>query len=91
MKLRLLKKYFYIAFIVTTFLGTFHHHHDAQQHNDCQVCTIQSNIADGDTPVETRYYTKLDVNLEAILSELSNLHPNRYSNPLNARAPPKFS
>lgn len=91
MKLGLFKKYFYIVFIVATFLGTFHHHHDVLAHTDCQVCTLHSNIADGDTPFETVYFTKLNIQLEVIISELSNLHPNTPTNPLNTRAPPKFS
>lgn len=90
MKLGLLKRYFYIAFIVATFLGTFHQHNDFLQHSDCQVCSIESNIADGDTPVQTIYFTKLDIPLEAILLEPSNLHPNQQANLLNARAPPKL-
>ena len=91
MKLGLLKRYFSITFIVAMFLGTFHYHQDVHQHSDCQVCTIQSNIVDGDTPVETIYFTKLDIHTEAIPSELLYLHINNTTYNLHARAPPKIS
>jgi len=91
MSLKLGRKYFSIIFIVAMFMGAFHHHNDLKQHNDCQVCTIQTNIANGDLPTESVYFTSLEIIREAISTKLTNICQNRPQNQLNARAPPKIS
>jgi len=91
MRLKLSRKYFSIVFILAIFMGVFHHHHDLKQHNDCQICTIQSNMANTDVPTDTVYITSLDIFHETIVTKIINLHSNKTHNQLQARAPPKIS
>jgi len=72
-------------------MGSFHHHDTLDGHNDCQVCTLQHNLASGDTPQETSYITSLDIISETIIS--TNFQVLTYENfsYLQARAPPFFS
>jgi len=88
---RFFKKYLSIIFIIATFIGVFHHHSDLKQHNDCKICTIQSSIANADTPVDVVYITNLDLFYDSIVSPLQNLHVKKISYQLQARAPPKIS
>jgi flagellar basal body rod protein FlgB len=74
-----------------TLLGAMHHHNDLKQHNNCQVCTIQANIANADTPVDVVYLTQLDIYSESIVAELKNLHAQKPTTHLFPRAPPFFS
>jgi len=77
--------------MVATLMGVLHHHNDLKQHSDCKICTVQSSIANADTPVDVVYLTKLDIYIEFISTELTNLHSKVQQNSLNARAPPFFS
>ncbi len=88
---RWIRRYFSIVFVLATLLGVMHHHDGYKIHNDCKICTINSNIVDGDTPVETLYLTKLELKSESILTKLQNLHSKKHYNTLQARAPPKIS
>jgi len=88
---RFCRKYLSIIFIVATLMGVLHHHDDLKQHSDCQICTVQSSIANADTPVDIVYFTKLDIFTESIVTALINLHTQAQRNSLNARAPPSFS
>ena len=88
---RFFRKYLSIIFILATLVGVFHHHDDLKQHNDCQICLLQSNIANADTPVDVVYLSQLDIAHEAIVVKLANLHGKRIKNTLNARAPPHIS
>ena len=85
------RKYLSIIFIFATLLGVFHHHNDLKQHNDCQICTIQSSIANADTPVDVLYLSNIEIIHESILTKLVNLHSKTTQNFLNARAPPSLS
>jgi len=82
------KKYISIIFILATFIGVFHNHNSLQQHNDCQICVIQSSIANADTPSETFYLTKLELFADAIESNLPQFFLKYHSSQLHARAPP---
>ena len=84
------KKYISIIFLLSTFLGVFHHHDDILQHNDCQICVIQSSIADVDTPSDTVYFTKLELFSESTKGNLPKLSLIKHYSQLNARAPPLF-
>ena len=88
---RFFKKYLSIIFIIATFIGVFHHHNDLKQHNDCKICTIQSSIANADTPVDVIYVINLDLFCESIAIALQNLHVRQISDQLRARSPPKIS
>jgi len=90
MKYKFLHKYFSIIFIIATLMGVFHHHNDLKIHNDCQICTIQSSIADADTPSQTPYFTQLDILHDILVPKLICLHSKTLTNPLHARAPPKI-
>ncbi len=91
MNLKLGKKYFSIIFILAMFMGAFHHHNDLKQHNDCQICTVQTNIANGDLPTDVMYLTKLEIVRESVTTKFASIHTNKLQNHLNARAPPKIS
>ena len=86
-----LRKYLSIIFLVATLLGGMHHHNDLKQHSDCKICTIQSSMANADTPVDVVCVSQLDIFHEAIVTQLKNLTTKKVFNPLNARAPPHFS
>lgn len=88
---RFFRKYLSIIFIVATFMGVFHHHNDFKQHNDCKICTVQSSIANADTPVTPCYITKLELVHESVVGSLASLHVSKVYNALHARAPPKIS
>ena len=88
---RFFKKYLSIVFIVALFAGSFHHHDDIQTHDDCQICTIQSNLLNSDVPNDTIYLSTLDLYSEAIISELVSLHLDTRYKLSHARAPPLFS
>lgn len=90
MKYKFTHRYLSIIFILATLLGVFHHHDDLNVHNDCQICTIQSTIADADTPSQTSYFTKLDILHDNTVVKFINLHSKTVTNPLHARAPPKI-
>ncbi len=91
MKLKFFKNYFSIIFVVATLMGVFHHHDNLKPHNDCQICTIQSSIADADTPVEKFYLTSLKLEVEATLAPLFSLIQKESYTYLQARAPPFIS
>lgn len=88
---RFFRKYLSIIFVFATLMGVFHHHHDLKQHNDCQICSIQSSIANADTPVDVVYLSQLDIASESIVVKFINLHSKKTKNYLNARAPPYIS
>ncbi len=87
---RFLRKYLSIVFMLATLLGAMHHHNDLKQHNDCQICTIQSNIVNADTPVDVVYLTQLDIYAESIVAEFENLHAQKFTIHFFSRAPPFF-
>lgn len=87
----LLKKYFALIFIISTFIGVFHHHDDLLEHSDCKVCTIQSSIADGDTPVKVSYLSAIETPKDKIQRALVTLHVSRQKSTNYARAPPLVS
>ena len=86
-----LSKYVGIVLFVATMMGSFHHHHDGKQHNDCQVCTVQSTIFDADTPQESVYLSQIKHFNEGIVTPLFSLHINQLISNVNSRAPPKIS
>ena len=82
------KKYIALIFVLATFMGVLHHHDDFKVHNDCQICTIQSSIADADTPVEVLYFTQLNIASKSTVKIPKTRHSKTLTNPLKARAPP---
>lgn len=86
-----LKKYLSIVFVIVTFMGVFHHHKDFQTHENCQICTIQSNLANADTPPIVVYVQSLDIKSQSTISAIFTLNINKLFSTLNARAPPKNS
>jgi len=91
MKKKLIVKYLSIVFVFATLLATLHHHNDFQEHNDCQICTIQNSIADADTPSDTIYITLLTLPSKRVITHLQNLQAQVSEHILSARAPPLFS
>jgi hypothetical protein len=91
MRFKSLNKFISIIFILATFIGVFHHHDDMKSHNDCQICTIQSSIADADTPSQTLYLSKIELFSDSTISKFPTLHEYKQYIPLRARAPPIFS
>ncbi|SFV52837.1 hypothetical protein MNB_SM-6-346 [hydrothermal vent metagenome] len=86
-----LRKYFSIVFVFAMLLGSMHHHNDLKQHNDCQICTIQSNLSHADTPVDTLYIQDIILQAQTPITALSNLIASAAQIRLTARAPPQFS
>jgi len=86
-----IKKYFSIVFIVATLLGVLHYHHDLKQHNDCQVCTISSELLNADTPTANIYFSELQSYSEPIVTLLRTIVTIQLNSTFNGRAPPKFS
>ncbi len=84
-------KYIGIVLFVATLMGSFHHHHDGKQHNDCKVCTVQSTIVDADTPLKSVYLSYLENCSEVIVTSLFPLHNAGYISNVNPRAPPQLS
>ena len=91
MKQKLIVKYISIIFIVATFMGSMHHHNDMQEHSDCQICTIQHNVEDIDTPTDVSYLTLFAIISEATLSSLQKLLTHKKHLCFSARAPPLFT
>ena len=88
---RFLKQNLSILFMLANFMGSSHHHGDLQSHADCQICVIQSNVADVDAPVDALYLTPLCARHEKIETKLKPKIQDKEQNSLHARAPPKFS
>jgi len=91
MKQKFIVKYISIIFIFATFITSFHHHNDMQEHNDCQICTIQNSIADMDTPTDVTYLTLLSLISESTITTLENLQTQKDYRTFSARAPPFYS
>ncbi len=72
-------------------MGVFHHHDDLKQHNDCQICTVQSSIANADTPVETLYVSSVHLASESIITTLTHLCSSQTQRNIQVRAPPFIS
>ena len=86
-----LRKYLAVVFVLASLLGSMHHHNDLKQHNDCQICTIQSSLSHADTPVDTLYLTHITLKAETPVAILTNLVASATHIALKARAPPQFS
>ncbi len=86
-----LRKYLAVVFVLASLLGSMHHHNDLKQHNDCQICTIQSSLAHADTPVDTLYIQEITLKAETPAAELTNLVASAAHIALTARAPPFIS
>jgi len=91
MKQKLLIRYISIIVILASFMGSFHHHNDLKQHNDCKICTIQQNVTDIDTPVDVSYLTLLTLVSEATLATLPSFQLEKQNFTFSVRAPPLFS
>jgi hypothetical protein len=79
-----------IIFLVSIFLGSFHHHDDGLIHHDCPVYILQAHVSDADTPVENTYITDLDLIGEAVLGTFASTYSYRFQNSLHSRAPPSL-
>ena len=86
-----LRKYLSIVFIFATILTAFHHHNDLKTHSDCQICIIQSNITDADTPLDVEYLSDITILHEKIITQFVNFYLTNRQNDLHQRAPPKIS
>ncbi|MBA1433369.1 MAG: hypothetical protein FAF04_07220 [Epsilonproteobacteria bacterium] len=85
-----LKKYFSVVFVFAMLLSSMHHH-ELKQHNDCQICTIQSNLSHADTPVDTLYVSDIILQAQTPVAPLSNLIAAAVQIRLTARTPPFIS
>ena len=88
---RWLRKYFATVFVLATLMGVFHHHGDLQVHEDCKICVVQLNLANGDTPQEVKYLTLLDIRPTRVETFTQTLYHFSASSSLYARAPPQYS
>jgi len=91
---RFFKKYLYIVFMVSMFLGSFHTHKHSDTLNiddDCQICIVQSNFLNADVPKDVSYLSDIKLYSQLIITPLSNLHSYKDTQLLKARAPPLFS
>jgi len=77
-------------FLVATFLGAFHHHHDTGLHQDCPIHILEASIVSGDIPhislmekIEVIYH----IHQEAIAIHIDTSVNFAYS----GRAPPHYS
>ena len=86
-----LSKYVGIILFLATLMGSFHHHDDGRQHEDCQVCTIQSTMLDSDVPTTSVYLAYLENFSEAIVTPLLSINKVGDISNVNSRAPPQFS
>ncbi|MDQ7067900.1 MAG: hypothetical protein Q9M40_07935 [Sulfurimonas sp.] len=86
-----LRKYFATVFVLATLMGVFHHHTDLKVHEDCQICTIASSIADADTPIEQTYLLELQTVLDTSVVCKVFIYLDEVYKPLNSRAPPVYS
>ena len=91
MKQKFVVKYISIIVILASFMGSLHHHNDLKPHNDCQICTIQHNVTDIDTPIDVSYLTLFSIHSEATISTVANLQQEATYFTSLARAPPLFS
>ncbi len=88
---KFVSKYVGIVLLLATMMGAFHHHQDAKQHNDCQICIVQSTLFDADTPQKSIYLSQLDNSSTLIVTPLFSLHSNELISNRNSRAPPIHS
>ncbi len=86
-----LRKYFVTLFVLATLMGVFHQHNDLQVHEDCQICTITSSIADGDIPQDTLCLIPLEQTSQATSSYKIDFFLCENFSSFRARAPPKYS
>ena len=89
--MKVLKKYFSVILFLSLLLSVTHHHNDLKQHNDCKICTLQSNISNVDTPLEVNYLSDIDIIFEKILFISIFIYIEKFKNNLHQRAPPFFS
>jgi len=88
---RWLRTHVTIVFVLATLLGVLHHHDDMEVHEDCQICTIQSNITDGDISRENPSHISLKLASDAGIAYEELFHTCTIFASLHARAPPKYS
>ena len=91
MRNRFIHKYISIIFLLASLMGALHHHNDLQKHSDCQICTIQSNIVDIDTPTEILYLTKILLTADVTLTSIPQFVTLHIENQQHSRAPPQLS
>ena len=83
-------KYITTLFVLAALMGVFHHHNDMQVHEDCQICTVQSNIVDADIPSPTQYIFFAKLTLTGV-SYIKNPHLYQTFTSVQARSPPEYS
>jgi hypothetical protein len=86
-----LKHLFSVILFLSTMLSAMHHHNDFKPHADCQICTIQHNISDGDTPHEILYVEKILNFSDPVVTALFSLHVSAINSTNSSRAPPVYS
>jgi len=92
MKHKFLIKYISFIFVIAAFVSSLHHHDgNIGEHNDCQICIVQHNIIDIDTPIKISYLTLFSITSEATLASLKELYTQKSRFTFGARAPPSFS
>ena len=87
---KFLKKHLIIIFFTATLMGVFHHHNDLRHHNDCSLCTIESNIFNADTPTDVIYLSILEIFSESVVVASLELPVAKIQNKNYSRAPPKI-
>ncbi|MEN4045449.1 MULTISPECIES: hypothetical protein [unclassified Sulfurimonas] len=88
---KILRKYFAALFVLATLMAVFHHHSDLEVHEDCQICSISSNIFDGDIQREPVYLPTLGQTLCFVPVSTLFIYINEIYTPRNPRAPPSYS
>jgi hypothetical protein len=71
---------------LSIFLGAMHQHNDTKLNNDCNVCLLQSNLTDTNTPPLNSYLVAL-VN-DIVLENIPLSYNYKSKNISNQRAPP---
>jgi len=84
------KVYISIVFLVMTFIGSFHHHDDLAQYDDCQLCVIISHSSCADVPTDTVFLSKVIHILESIPPKYQNLYRFIKITNVHSRAPPNI-
>ncbi len=90
MNKHVVKVYIAIVFLVITLMGSFHHHDDLAQHDDCQLCVILAHSNYSDVPSDVVYLGEVRHILESIPPKYENLYAFIKITDLNSRAPPSI-
>lgn len=85
-----IKKLLASLFLVATFLGAFHHHHDTGLHQDCPIHILEASIISGDIPPKS-LLEKIEIVYQAPLEAFVPHPDTAVTTTYFGRAPPPFS